>query len=37
LLRCSYPDAAEEDVRRYERSYRKLPPAHKVFLSSAFA
>ncbi|CAJ1964994.1 unnamed protein product [Sphenostylis stenocarpa] len=26
----NYPDAAEEDVRRYERSYRKLPPAHKT-------
>lgn len=29
-LMCSYPDAAEEDVRRYERSYKKLSPAHKV-------
>ncbi|XP_027343142.1 carnosine N-methyltransferase-like [Abrus precatorius] len=29
----NYPDAAEEDVRRYERSYRKLPPAHKALLS----
>ncbi|KAL9319508.1 hypothetical protein ACSQ67_011347 [Phaseolus vulgaris] len=28
----NYPDAAEEDVRRYERSYRKLPPAHKALL-----
>lgn len=27
----SYPDAAEEDVKRYERSYKRLPPAHKVF------
>lgn len=27
----SYPDAAEEDVNRYERSFKKLPPAHKVF------
>lgn len=26
----SYPDAAEKDVRRYERSFKKLPPAHKV-------
>ncbi|KAJ7960192.1 S-adenosyl-L-methionine-dependent methyltransferase superfamily protein [Quillaja saponaria] len=29
----SYPDAAEEDVKRYERSFRKLPPAHKALLS----
>ncbi|KAK9286014.1 hypothetical protein L1049_025217 [Liquidambar formosana] len=29
----NYPDAAEEDVKRYERSYRKLPPAHKALLS----
>ncbi|RDX66829.1 Carnosine N-methyltransferase, partial [Mucuna pruriens] len=29
----NYPDAAEEDVRRYERSFRKLPPAHKALLS----
>lgn len=29
----NYPDAAEEDVRRYERSYRKLPSAHKALLS----
>ncbi|KOM51371.1 hypothetical protein LR48_Vigan09g003000 [Vigna angularis] len=28
----NYPDAAEEDVRRYERSYRKLPPAHKFLV-----
>lgn len=28
----SYPEAAEEDVKRYERSFRKLPPAHKVIL-----
>lgn len=27
---CSYPEASEEDVRRYEASYRKLSPAHKV-------
>lgn len=27
---CSYPEAAEDDVRRYERSFKKLPPAHKV-------
>ncbi|KAF9606631.1 hypothetical protein IFM89_027290 [Coptis chinensis] len=30
----TYSDAAEEDVKRYERSYRKLPPAHKTILSS---
>ncbi|KHN35699.1 carnosine N-methyltransferase-like isoform X1 [Glycine soja] len=29
----NYPDAAEEDVRRNERSYRKLPPSHKALLS----
>ncbi|GMH11944.1 hypothetical protein Nepgr_013785 [Nepenthes gracilis] len=29
----NYPDAAREDVRRYERSFRKLPPAHKAILS----
>ncbi|GAB4850711.1 hypothetical protein Ancab_030011 [Ancistrocladus abbreviatus] len=29
----NYPDAAEEDLRRYERSFRKLPPAHKALLS----
>ncbi|GMI76272.1 hypothetical protein like AT2G32170 [Hibiscus trionum] len=29
----NYPDAAEEDVRRYERSFKKLPPAHKALLS----
>ena len=28
---CSYPEASEEDVRRYERSFRMLPPAHKVY------
>jgi len=27
---CSYAEAAEEDVKRYERSFRKLPPSHKV-------
>ncbi|CAN1256153.1 Carnosine N-methyltransferase [Linum perenne] len=26
----NYPEAAEDDVKRYERSYRKLSPAHKV-------
>ncbi|PIA37814.1 hypothetical protein AQUCO_03000388v1 [Aquilegia coerulea] len=29
----NYSDAAEEDVRRYERSYQKLSPAHKALLS----
>ncbi|XP_020087276.1 carnosine N-methyltransferase isoform X2 [Ananas comosus] len=29
----NYPDAAEEDVRRYERSFRKLSPTHKALLS----
>ncbi|XAR52821.1 hypothetical protein NMG60_11021106 [Bertholletia excelsa] len=29
----NYPDAAEEDVKRYERSFRRLPPAHKALLS----
>ncbi|KAL8153757.1 hypothetical protein V2J09_011517 [Rumex salicifolius] len=28
----NYADAAEEDVRRYERSFRNLPPAHKALL-----
>lgn len=27
---CSYPEAAEEDLKKWERSYRKLSPAHKV-------
>ncbi|CAN1745684.1 Carnosine N-methyltransferase [Linum perenne] len=27
----NYPEAAEDDVKRYERSYRKLSPAHKEF------
>ncbi|KAL0331155.1 UNVERIFIED_CONTAM: hypothetical protein Sangu_1661000 [Sesamum angustifolium] len=26
----NYPEAAEEDIRRYERCFRKLPLAHKV-------
>jgi hypothetical protein len=26
----SYPEAAEEDVKRYERSFRKLSSSHKV-------
>ncbi|KAK6918000.1 Carnosine N-methyltransferase [Dillenia turbinata] len=29
----NYADAAEEDVRRYERSFQKLPPSHKALLS----
>ncbi|KAJ6749510.1 hypothetical protein OIU85_000176 [Salix viminalis] len=29
----NYPDAVEEDVIRYERSFRKLPPSHKALLS----
>ncbi|KAK4798298.1 hypothetical protein SAY86_030624 [Trapa natans] len=29
----NYPDAADEDVKRWERSYRKLPRAHKALLS----
>ncbi|XP_059664823.1 uncharacterized protein LOC132311108 [Cornus florida] len=29
----NYPDASEEDVKRYERSYKRLPPAHKALLS----
>ncbi|KAJ1698334.1 hypothetical protein LUZ63_006846 [Rhynchospora breviuscula] len=29
----NYPDAAEKDVRRYERSFKKLPPPHKALLS----
>ncbi|KAF5195358.1 Carnosine n-methyltransferase [Thalictrum thalictroides] len=29
----NYSDAAEEDVKRYKRSYRKLSPAHKALLS----
>ncbi|RRT44801.1 hypothetical protein B296_00041260 [Ensete ventricosum] len=28
-----YPDAAEEDIVRNERSFRKLPPSHKALLS----
>ncbi|KAL3844800.1 hypothetical protein ACJIZ3_002203 [Penstemon smallii] len=30
----NYPEAAEEDIRRYERCFRRLPPAHKALLSS---
>ncbi|XP_017969679.1 PREDICTED: uncharacterized protein LOC18612248 isoform X3 [Theobroma cacao] len=29
----NYPEAAEEDVRRFERSFKKLSPAHKALLS----
>ncbi|XP_050380938.1 uncharacterized protein LOC126798136 [Argentina anserina] len=29
----NYPEAAEEDVRRYERSFKMLPPTHKALLS----
>ncbi|XP_011004471.1 PREDICTED: UPF0586 protein C9orf41 homolog isoform X2 [Populus euphratica] len=29
----NYPEAAEEDVKRYERSYRKLSSSHKALLS----
>nr|GMC60739.1 carnosine N-methyltransferase isoform X1 [Ipomoea batatas] len=29
----NYPEASEEDIKRYERSFRKLPQAHKVILS----
>ncbi|GFQ03674.1 upf0586 protein c9orf41 homolog [Phtheirospermum japonicum] len=29
----NYPEAAEEDIRRYERCFRKLSIAHKVLLS----
>ncbi|CAI9112569.1 OLC1v1013038C1 [Oldenlandia corymbosa var. corymbosa] len=29
----NYPEAAEEDVRRNERSFQKLPQAHKELLS----
>lgn len=29
----NYSDAAEEDVRRYERSYKKLSPEHEAILS----
>lgn len=28
----SYPEAAGEDVKRWERSLTKLPPPHKVFV-----
>ncbi|KAF2568317.1 hypothetical protein F2Q68_00027823 [Brassica cretica] len=27
----NYPEAAEEDLKKWERSYRKLSPAHKAF------
>ncbi|EXC35008.1 hypothetical protein L484_017709 [Morus notabilis] len=29
----NYPDAADADVKRCERSFKKLPPAHKALLS----
>ncbi|XP_021828289.1 carnosine N-methyltransferase-like [Prunus avium] len=29
----NYPEAAEEDVRRYERSFKMLPPSHKALMS----
>uniref|UniRef100_A0A2P2ME85 carnosine N-methyltransferase n=1 Tax=Rhizophora mucronata TaxID=61149 RepID=A0A2P2ME85_RHIMU len=29
----NYPESSEEDVKRYERSFRKLPPAHRALLS----
>ncbi|XP_022936053.1 carnosine N-methyltransferase-like isoform X2 [Cucurbita moschata] len=29
----NYPEASEEDVKRYERSFNRLPPAHKALLS----
>ncbi|KAL3528201.1 hypothetical protein ACH5RR_012857 [Cinchona calisaya] len=29
----NYPEAAEEDVRRNERSFERLPPAHKDLLA----
>ncbi|XP_031256396.1 carnosine N-methyltransferase-like [Pistacia vera] len=29
----NYPEAAEEDVRRYERSFKKLPLHHKALIS----
>ncbi|KAI3523917.1 hypothetical protein L1887_02430 [Cichorium endivia] len=29
----NYPEAAEEDVKRYERSYRRLSVAHKALLT----
>ncbi|XP_042011447.1 carnosine N-methyltransferase-like [Salvia splendens] len=29
----NYPEAAEEDIKRYERCFRRLPLAHKALLS----
>ncbi|KQK05468.1 carnosine N-methyltransferase isoform X1 [Brachypodium distachyon] len=29
---ANYQDAAEKDVKRYERSFKRLPPAHKELL-----
>ncbi|KAF4399820.1 hypothetical protein G4B88_021034 [Cannabis sativa] len=31
--KCCYPEAADEDVRRYERSFKKLPPPQQALLS----
>jgi carnosine N-methyltransferase len=28
----NYPEASEEDLKRWERSYRKLSPAHKALV-----
>lgn len=33
MFSYSYAVAMEEDVKRWERSYKRLPPAHKVALS----
>lgn len=32
----SYPEASEEDLKKWERSYRKLSPAHKVIFVAWF-
>ncbi|GJY96469.1 S-adenosyl-L-methionine-dependent methyltransferases superfamily protein [Tanacetum coccineum] len=32
-MHCDYQEAAEEDVKRYERSFRRLPVAHKALLT----
>ncbi|KAG8383913.1 hypothetical protein BUALT_Bualt04G0063500 [Buddleja alternifolia] len=31
----NYPEASEEDIRRYERCFKMLPSAHKVTLGSS--
>ncbi|CAK9169018.1 unnamed protein product [Ilex paraguariensis] len=31
----NYLEAAEEDVKRFERSFRRIPVAHKVISSSS--